>query len=90
MNQASQIETAIIEAITEATAITGCTWYQLVGLREDLWRFRRDAVDQALIQLAVAGRLNLIPESNQKTLTDAQRRAAVRHGNQDKHLVCLL
>jgi hypothetical protein len=33
--------------------------------------------------------VNLVPESNQKILSDLDRRSAVRIGGQDKHLLSI-
>jgi hypothetical protein len=33
--------------------------------------------------------VNIVPESNQKALTDAERTAAVRIGGQDKHFLAI-
>lgn len=49
----------------------------------------RDAVDQALVILHTDRRIVLIPEANQKTLTDAQRAAALYLGGEYRHVACL-
>jgi hypothetical protein len=42
-------------------------------------------LDAILIRMYCAGEVNLIPESAQQTLSEADRRAAVRCGGEDKH-----
>jgi len=49
----------------------------------------RDQVDRALTALHTAHRISLIPESNQKMLTDSQRAAALRLGGEDRHLAAI-
>jgi hypothetical protein len=36
-----------------------------------------------------AQEINLIPESNQQTLTDADRESALRVGGENKHLISI-
>jgi hypothetical protein len=61
----------------------------LAELRPRLGGADRSAVDAALVALSSAPDVRIIPESNQKTLTAAQRDAAVRIGNQDRHLIAI-
>ena len=60
------------------------------------WAWRRCAtnlatcpedLDEALTQLYRDGAVSLIPEENQKILTDEDRAAAVEIGDQAKHLI---
>jgi hypothetical protein len=44
-------------------------------------------LDAALIALYCDGEVNLIPESAQQSLSEADRRAAIRCGGEDKHLM---
>jgi len=46
-----------------------------------------DGFDAEMIRLYCAGDLNLIPQSAQTFLTEADRAAAVRCGGESKHLV---
>jgi hypothetical protein len=46
-------------------------------------------VDAALVKLDQDPDVHLIPESNQKVLTDMERDLAVNIGNQDKHLIAI-
>lgn len=63
---------------------------QLLRLRQALGDgLNRRDVDAALIKLGRESDVFITPESNQKTLTDSERRAAVSIGNQDKHLIAI-
>jgi hypothetical protein len=64
-------------------------WVLLTQLRPLLGDAPRGPVDEALRQLSRSGRANLVPQANQKTLTDADREAAVRIGNEDCHLISI-
>ena len=55
-------------------------------LRERLPRIPRRDLDAALVRMYEDQEVNLIPQSNQAKLTEADRAAAVRCGGQDKHL----
>lgn len=47
----------------------------------------RDKQDAHLMRLQRARKILMIPESNQKTLTQKERDAAIHFGGQDKHLM---
>lgn len=65
-------------------------WISLAGLRDKLSQdLPRDQVDAALRGLERRDDVHITPESNQKTLTDRQRAAAVNIGDQDKHLISM-
>ena len=49
----------------------------------------RPDVDAALAALFTAQRINLIPQSNQQALSDADREAALRIGGEYKHLISI-
>lgn len=49
----------------------------------------RPDVDAALAALFTAQRVNLIPQSNQQALSDADREAALRIGGEYKHLISI-
>lgn len=64
----------------------GC-WVGLADLR-DLISAPKDEVDAGLIELArTDNTVNIVPENNQKTLTERDRNAALRMGNQRQHLI---
>lgn len=62
-------------------------WVPLLDLRERLGAEDRAEVDKALTELHAAREIELIPESNQKTLTDADREAAIWLGGEYRHLI---
>jgi hypothetical protein len=64
-------------------------WVGLATLRDALNGESRAEVDQALHRLNRAADVNLIPESNQKVLTEEDRDAAVRIGGEDRHLIAI-
>jgi hypothetical protein len=64
-------------------------WVSLTRLRPLLRDVRREDLDKALVRLLDAPDVNLEPEPNQKTLTVADRKAAVRIGGEDRHLLAI-
>jgi hypothetical protein len=61
----------------------------LARLRPFFADLPKSDVDEALRWLNRAPDVNLFPEENQKSLTDADRTAAVHLGGQDKHLLAI-
>lgn len=64
-------------------------WVALARLRPFFADVSRSDVDAALRRLSQAPDVNLIPENNQKSLTSADRAAAMHLGGQDKHLLAM-
>lgn len=64
-------------------------YIMLAQLRGELLDVPAEEVDAGLIHLNRDPMVNLVPESNQKVLTEEERRAAVNIGNQDKHLLSI-
>lgn len=64
-------------------------WVSLSRLRGEVTDLPRKEVDAALISLYQQPGVSLIPEENQKTLTETDRAAAVRIGDQNKHLIAI-
>jgi hypothetical protein len=64
-------------------------WVGLARLRGQVAGLSREAVDAALVALYREPGVSLIPEENQKVLTDADRAAAVQIGDQHKHLIAI-
>ncbi|WP_336620130.1 hypothetical protein [Rhodococcus sp. G-MC3] len=62
---------------------------RLSRLRPELSDVPRAELDSALARLRRAPDVSLIPEENQKTLTDDDRAAAVLVGNQHNHLLAI-
>jgi len=64
-------------------------WIGLRSLRERLADLPRGDVDEGLLRLDLRPGVYLQPESDQKSLTDADREAAVRIGGEPKHLLSI-
>jgi hypothetical protein len=64
-------------------------WVGLVDLRPMLGDVPPKDVDTVLKKLSRTGQARLVPESNRKAITAADRRAAVRIGGEDNHLLCI-
>jgi hypothetical protein len=82
------METRIRKAYGEIAPRAGAL-VMLTQLREALGHPDRAQVDATLIQLSRAPDVRIVPESNQKALTEEQRAAAVSIGNQDRHLILI-
>jgi hypothetical protein len=64
-------------------------WISLTQLRAELADAPRADVDAALHTLYRTPDVSLIPEENQKVLSEAQREAAILIGDQHKHLIAI-
>lgn len=64
-------------------------WLKHTDVRGKLGDVPREALDEAFRLLSRAEDVEMMPESNQKTLTDEDRRNAVRVGGQDTHLIAI-
>lgn len=64
-------------------------WVSLSALRARLGDVAKADVDAALRALHRTPAVSLIPEENQKALTDADRAAAIEIGDQHKHLISI-
>ncbi|MFF0861198.1 hypothetical protein ACFYUV_05575 [Nonomuraea sp. NPDC003560] len=80
------LESRIRAAYAELAAAPG-SWVSLTPLRRLLPAVPKHEVDEALVLMERLPDVNLVPESNQKTLTPEDREAAVIIGGQDKHLL---
>lgn len=78
-----------IRAAYRSLARSQRDWVSLAELRALLGDIPRDEVDAALWRMSRNRQANLVPQSNQKVLTNADRAAAVRLGDQDNHLVSI-
>jgi hypothetical protein len=85
---AEDLDALVRKAYAEIAGQSG-ELVSLALLRPRLAGADRPDVDAALVALSSAPDVRIIPESNQKTLTAAQRDAAVRIGNQDRHLIAI-
>lgn len=64
-------------------------WVGLTRVRAALPDVPRADLDRALQELYRDPRVSLVPEENQKTLTDDDRAAAVRIGNKENHVIAI-
>jgi hypothetical protein len=64
-------------------------WVGLARLRAALPGVARQSFDAALLRLDLMPHVYLIPEANQKALTDSDRQAAIHVGGEDKHLLSI-
>lgn len=88
----AEAERSVAESVRTAyvaLAGDGSEWVPLRRLREQLGGIERKELDETLAELLGAHAIRLIPEQNQKTLTDADREAAVRIGGQHHHLIAI-
>ena len=76
----------ITQAYTELADRTGA-WVGLRTLRQQLSDVAD--LDDTLSELYRTGAISLIPEENQKVLTDEDRAAAITIGGQAKHLIAI-
>lgn len=80
------VQARVRGAYTELAGRPGA-WVGLAALRALLPDVPKDRLDEALVLMERLPDVNLVPESNQKTLTPADREAAVLIGGQHKHLL---
>ena len=78
----------VVAAYRALAAGTG-EFVKLRELRAGLADIQRSALDPALAAMFTARRVNLIPQSNQQALTDADRDAALLIGGEHKHLMSM-
>jgi hypothetical protein len=81
--------TALIETGYRSLAAKAGEFVSLRELRLRLTDRTRPDVDAALTAMFTAQRVNLIPQSNQQALSDADREAALRIGGEYKHLISI-
>jgi hypothetical protein len=82
------VEAQIRKAYQELAAGPG-TWVKLADLRHVLGAHDRSEVDRVLVEMNRTPDVSIVPESNQKVLSDRDRAAAIQIGNQDKHLIAI-
>ncbi|MCV7420132.1 hypothetical protein H7K45_06235 [Mycobacterium yunnanensis] len=80
----SQVRAAYVRLAARAGG-----WVDLVRLRAELPDVSKSELDAALTQMQRKPDVSLIPEENQKTLTDRDRAAAVEIGNRARHLIAI-
>jgi hypothetical protein len=81
--------TARIREAYHAMARGPRAWVSIADIRRKFGDVSRGELDAALRDLERAPDVNIVPESNQKALTDEERRAAVTIGDQAKHFLAI-
>jgi hypothetical protein len=64
-------------------------WVRLAQLRPKLDGAGKSEVDEKLLAMTKTGLVHLAPDSDRGALTDDDRKAAIRIGKEDKHLVAI-
>ncbi|GAB3425253.1 hypothetical protein [Flindersiella endophytica] len=82
------IEASIFAGYQELAGEPG-DFIKLSQLRRELASIGRDELDATLDRLYQEQYVNLIPQSNQRALTAADRESALRIGGEDKHLISI-
>jgi hypothetical protein len=82
------VESAIREAYADLADRDG-GWVGLAPLRARLGTYSRAEVDRALRSLVVQPDVHIIPVANLKSLTSADREAALRLGGEDNHAIAI-
>ncbi|MET9303600.1 hypothetical protein ABZX66_30250 [Micromonospora aurantiaca] len=85
---AGSLEARVVAAY-RALADEPGAWVSLRRLRPFFADVPRDDLDEALRQLSRSEGVTIAPESNQKTLTEADTAAALRLGGQENHLLAI-
>jgi hypothetical protein len=87
-----EAEVELTDRIREAYAATASApraWVSIADIRHKLGDVSRDSLDAAFRLLEQAADVNIVPESNQKTLSKEDRQAAVIIGDQPKHFLAI-
>lgn len=78
----------ISEAIRAAYGTEGQGWKSLAEIRKNIpAAYDRETVDAGLRALTLENGVRIIPMDDAKTLTEAQREAALRMGGQLHHIM---
>jgi hypothetical protein len=78
-----------IREVYAATASSPRAWVSIADIRRKLDGVDPAALDAALRRLEQAADVNIVPESNQKQLSESDRGAAVIIGDQPKHFLAI-
>lgn len=84
-----KVESDVRDAYARLVRRPGTDFASITDLRRALGDLPRQDVDAALKRLIRQRGVLIVPESNQKTLTPADREAAVAIGDQPKHLILI-
>jgi hypothetical protein len=64
-------------------------WVSLTELRSKLQGVERTSLDRLIHDLHISGDVTLIPEENRRSITPDDRAAAIRIGDEDRHLISI-
>ena len=78
-----------IREVYVANASAPGAWVSIADIRRKLDDVAPATLDAALRRLEQAADVNIVPESNQKALSEADRQAAVTIGDQPKHFLAI-
>ena len=81
--------TASVQAAYSTLAPKPGAWVSLKRLRSELPDVERNSLDHLITDLHLAGALTLIPEENRRSITPEDRDAAIRIGDEERHLVAM-
>jgi len=84
----ADVETRVRDAYVRLAAHDG-GWVDMVRLRDELSDVSRHDLDAVLTRMYRMPGVSLVPEENQKTLTEADHAAAITIGDQAKHLIAI-
>ena len=84
----NDLETRVRTVYESLTPEPGA-WIKITAVRQKLGDVPEAALDDVFRALSEADDVDMMPESNQKTLTAQDRRCAVRVGGQDTHLLAI-
>jgi len=85
---ADDIETRVRKAYSALAPEPGAL-VKLADLRPLLHNLNKSEVNRVLVKMSRMPDVNIQPESNQKQLDEGDQQAAVRIGNQEKHLIAI-
>lgn len=86
--EAEDVEYQVRAAYVNLAAHRG-GWVDLVRLRDALPNVSKHELDAALTRMYRLPDVSLVPQENQRILTQADREAAVNIGDQDKHRIMI-
>jgi hypothetical protein len=78
-----------IRAAYKAHATEPGAWVSLADVRDYLGPVGREEVDAALKRMEQQPDINIVPQANEKALSDRTKRAAVTIGGQRKHFIVI-
>jgi hypothetical protein len=78
-----------IRVVYKARAQVPGDWVSIADIRDELGSVGRGQLDAALKQLEQEPDVNIVPQANEKALSERTRQAAVIIGRQPKHFIAI-